>query len=372
MSGFNTNSSPVGTKTFFRSDSAMGGGSLSSSRVDANDVLFFTEDLRYLDPKEYDVIKNELSWQDLFFTRTDIDAGANNYTWSLYDSFGESKFTANNTNDVQIVGATGKQYTSPFGNIDVAMQFTAQDLKASGMARKNIITRLRTQAMRSNFEMMNKTCFEGYAPLKIPGLLSNEHITNKASVAEGVKGTTPAEKKDWANKTADEIFKDLMDAYNAALAATGNNIRPNTLIMSMTSYNDIATRIFNNFNGQTILQQVVNMTGVRVKGLPELNKKFEGGTDGFIYFKNDPDYVEQIVPTYFETTDPQQEGWTFTVYCRSRYGGVIIRQPKMFVIRYDIGQALVTELDSGSSFPNTEIDLLVDIPDTPVKGKKGK
>jgi hypothetical protein len=83
------------------------------------------------------------------------------------------------------------------------------------------------------------------------------------------------------------------------------------------------------------------MINVRVKGLPELNKKFTGNTDGFVFFKNDPDFVEQLVPTFFDTTDPQQEGWTFTVYCRSRYGGVIIRQPKMFVIRYDIGKAAV-------------------------------
>lgn len=337
MSSFNTNSSPSGASKMFRSDSAMSGNSSSrGSRVDANEVLFFTNELNFYDQKEYDVIKNELSWQDLFFTRTDIDAGANNYNYSMYDAFGESKYSANGAKDIQIVGATGKQFTSPFGNIDVAMQFTAQDLKASNMVRKNIITRLRTQAMRSNFEMMNKTCFEGYAPLGIPGLLSNEHITNKQSVAGA-----NADAKAWGNKTADEIFKDIMDAYNDALAATGNNIRPNTLIMSMTSYNDIATRIFNTFNGQTVLQQVINMTGVRVKGLPELNKKFQGGTDGFIFFKNDPDFVEQLVPTYFETTDPQQEGWTFTVYCRSRYGGVIIRQPKMFVVRYDIGKALV-------------------------------
>jgi len=346
MSDFNTNSSPKGATTFFRSDSALNGGSIRSGRIDSNDVLFFTNELNAHDSQEYDVIKNELSWQELFFTRTDIDPGVNVYTYNMYDAFGESKYSANGAKDIQIVGATGKQFTSPFGNIDVAMQFTMQDLRASNVARKNIITRLRTQAMRSNYEMMNKTCFEGYAPLGIPGLLSNEHITNKKTVSGN-----NADEKSWANKSADAIFKDIMDAYNDALAATGNNIRPNTLIMSMTSYNDIATRIFNTFNGQTILQQVVNMTGVKVKGLPELNKKFEGGTDGFIFFKNDPEFVEQLVPTFFDTTDPQQEGWTFTVYCRSRYGGVIIRQPKMFVIRYDIGKAVVTDMQkSRSSF----------------------
>lgn len=348
MSIFNTNSSPNAASRFFRSDSAMSGNSSSrGSRVDANDVLFFTNELNFYDQKEYDVIKNELSWQDLFFTRSDVDAGANNYVYNMYDAFGESKYTANGAKDIQIVGATGKQFTSPFGNIDVAMQFTAQDLKASGMVRKNIINRLRTQAMRSNFELMNKTCFEGYEPLKIPGLLSNEYITNKASVAQGSTGSSAADRKDWSNKTAEEIFKDLIDGYNDALAATGNNIRPNMLIMSLTSYNDISTRIFNNFNGQTVLQQLINMTGVRVKGYPELNKKFQGGTDGFIFFKNDPEFVEQIVPTYFETTDPQQEGWTFTVYCRSRYGGVIIRQPKMFVVRYDIGKAVLNLTQKG-------------------------
>jgi len=333
MTGFNNNNSPVGADTVFRSDSALIGGSSSRhGRVDANDVLFFANELNFYDPTEYDVIKNELSWQELFFTRTDVDPGMNVYTYNMYEAFGESKFSAKGAKDVQIVGSTGKQFTSPFGNIDVAMQFTAQDLKASTVVRKDIISRLRTQAMRSNFEAMNKCCFKGYAPLKIPGLLSNEHITNIKAVK------TVSTKTKWADKTSQQIFDDIMEGYNSALAATGNNIRPNTLIMSLTSYNEIATRIFNTFNGQTILQQVVNMTNVRVKGLPELNKVFGSSKDknGFIFFKNEPNFVEQLVPTFFETTNPQQEGWTFTVYCRSRYGGVIIRQPKMFVIRHSI------------------------------------
>ena len=337
MTNFNNNSTPTSATTRFRSDSAFSGGMSAHSRVDANDVYLFQNELTMYDPKAYDVIKNELSWSTLFHTRTDINPGMEVYTYNMYDAFGESKFSANKAKDIPLVGSTGQQFNSPFGNIDVAMEFTAQDLKASAAARKDIISRLRGQAMRSNFEAINKACFEGYAPLKIQGLIGNSAFTGVTSAASAVVATRDT-KILWANKTSENIFLDLMEGYNAALAATSNNIRPDTLIMSLTAYNDIATRIFNTFNGQTILQQIINMTNVKVRGLPELNGVFGTNKDknGFIFFKNDPEYVEQLVPTLFDSTPPQQEGWTYTVYCRSRYGGIVIRQPRMFITRHGI------------------------------------
>lgn len=326
--GFNTNNSHTPAVSF-RSDSACS-GTILNKRVDSQDIIFFNNELNYGDPKEFDVIKNELSWLNAFKVRT-IDAGYETYTYNLYDGYGSSKFTANKATDIPSVSVTGQQFSSPIGNIDCALEFTAQDLLASNIAKKEIVSRLRTQAIRSNFELMNRTCFEGYKHLNIPGLLSNNHIENKKSVS------TVRSKTTWAEKTPEEILADIMEGYNSVLEKTANNITPDTLIMSSPAYDYISTKIYNTFNGTNILQQVINMTGVRVKKIRELNKKFPGDTDGFVFFKDDANYVEQIVPSFFDMSSPLQlTGWNYTVFCRSRYGGLIIRQPHMFAMRYSI------------------------------------
>lgn len=316
--------------TVIRSDSARNSGLIGNTRVDSEDVVFFANELTHYDPREFDTIKNGLSFLDIFHCNTSIDAGQETYSWEIYDGTGQSKTIAKNAKDIPFVGATGKQFTSKFINIGIAIEYTAQDLLASAIAKKDITTRLRRQAMRSNFELMNKICFNGNAELDINGLFSDKNLTNKKEV-EKAKG-----KSTWKEKTNDEVFKDLIDGYNDCLDATNNNIPPDTLLVSSTAYNEMATRIFNSFNGTTILRQIETMTGVSVRRTPELNKAFTGDTDGFIYFQNNDSYIEQLVPTFFETTAPHQVYNTYNVGCFSRYGGLVIRQPKMFVMRHGI------------------------------------
>lgn len=316
--------------TVIRTDSAQSGGAIGNYRIDSNDVLFFANELTHYDPREFDIIKDGLSFLDVFYCNTSIDPGQEVYSWEIYDGTGRSKPIAKNAKDIPFVEATGKQFYSKFINIGIAVEYTAQDLLASAIAKKEIVTRLRKQAMRSNLELMNKICFNGDAELDINGLLSDKNLTNKKSVVQ-VKTKTA-----WKDKTNEEVFKDLIDGYNDCLDATNNNIPPNTLLVSSSAYNEMATRIFNSFNGTTVLKQIETMTGVKVKRIPELNKAFTGDTDGFIYFQNNDSYVEQLVPTFFETTEPHRHYNTYNVGCFSRYGGLVIRQPKMFAIRYGI------------------------------------
>lgn len=316
--------------TVIRTDSARNGGSIGNHRVDSEDVLFFANELTHYDPREFDTIKNGLSFLDIFRCNTSIDPGQENYSWEIYDGSGQSKAIAKNAKDIPFVGATGKQFTSKFINIGIAIEYTAQDLLASAIVKKDTTTRLRKQAMRSNFEMMNMTCFNGNTELDINGLFSDKNITNKKEVAKA-KGKTA-----WKEKTNDEVFKDLIDGYTDCLDATNSNIPPDTLLVASSAYNEMATRIFNSFNGTTILKQIESMANIRVVRTPELNKAFADNTDGFVYFQNNDSYIEQLIPTFFETTEPHRHYNTYNVGCFSRYGGLVIRQPKMFVMRYGI------------------------------------
>jgi hypothetical protein len=320
----------LNTSMVLRTDSARNGGLSGNYRVDNNDILFFANELTHYDPREFEVIKNGLSFLDIFQCNSSIDPGQESYSWEIYDAYGQSKAITKNAKDIPFVGATGKQFTSKFINIGIAIEYTAQDLLASAVAKKEITARLRKQAMRSNFELMNKICFYGHADLDINGLFSDKNLTNKKAVV-AVKGKTA-----WKEKTNEEVFKDLIDSYNDCMEATNNNIPPNTLLISSPAYNEIATRIFNSFNGTTILRQIESMTNVKVIRTPELNKAFSGDTDGFIYFQNNDSYVEQLIPTFFETTEPHRHYNTYNIGCFSRYGGLVIRQPKMFAIRYGI------------------------------------
>jgi len=303
---------------------------LNTARIDDNDVLFFANELNHYDPKEYYAIKSGLSFVDTFHCNTSIDRGQETYSYNVYEGFGEAKEITKNSKDIPFVAANGKQFTTEFVNIGSAIEYTTQDLLASTVAKKDILSKLRSQAMRANFELMNKRCFFGNPQLGINGLFSDSNITNKKEVAKA-KGKTA-----WDDKTNDEILKDIVDAYNDCMEATNNLIRPDTLLISSLAYNQMATKIFNSFHGTTILKQIETMLRVTVKCTPELNKAVDGVTGCFIFFKNNSHYVEQLIPSFFHTEAPIRHMNGFEVGCFSRYGGLVIRQPKMFAIRHGI------------------------------------
>jgi hypothetical protein len=55
----------------------------------------------------------------------------------------------------------------------------------------------------------------------------------------------------------------------------------------------------------------------------------DGGTDDLaVAYSKNPEVLEGIVPQEFEQLPPQFQGFSTTVYCHSRCGGVRIWQPK--------------------------------------------
>lgn len=320
----------LNTGLVFRTDSARSGAGGFDRRIDNNDVLFFAEELTHYDPREFDTLIEDLSFLTTFSCNTSIDPAQEAYLYETYEGHGSAKAIAKNGKDIPFVGATGKQFVSKFVNIGSAIEYTHQDLLASSLAKKDLTTKLRKQAMRANFEFMNKLCFHGDNTLGIKGLFSDENITNKKEVAKAKSKTA------WQEKTTEEVFKDLVDAYNDCLKTTNSLIRPDTLLVSSLAYNEMATRIFNNFNGTTVLRQIETMLNIKVKSTPELNEAGEDKSGCFVLFKNNEAYVEQLIPTFFEVREPIRHMNGFEVGCFSRYGGLVIRQPKMFAIRYGI------------------------------------
>lgn len=307
----------------FRSASSSAGG---RTRMDSNDLFFFTNELIHYDPKEFPNLKSDLTAFEVFNIKQ-VDPAMNVYTYSMNEGTGAARYAAakqGKNNDFPYVGAKANQFSTPMFEVISALAFSQADLLASQATRRDIVATLKRQAMRSNFELMNKTCFEGNASPDIPGLLNNPHVD---------KNTVKSGNAPWSGKKAEDILKDLNEAHNAVLKATANLIRPSTMLIASSPFNEIDSRIFNSFNGTTISKQFTTQTGVKIIHAPELNEAF-GSKDGFILFKNDPDIIQHLVATLFETTPPQAHELEHRVFCHSKHGGIIIRQPKSLVIRH--------------------------------------
>lgn len=315
----------------FRSDNANSKFIDSSRRVDANELMFFTNELTTYDPKQFEVIKAPLTGFKVFQTK-EVERYSTVYSYSMFEGFGKSKYSASATGknkDTPFVGVGGKQQQSPLEDIICAMAFSDADILASDATRRDIIGTLKRQALRSNFELMNATMFYGYKELGLPSLYLNPFFTppNPSSSTIDLKdpATTPL-----------QMLKVLTDMYIAIVTATNNVIVPDTMLIAPALYNIINVTIFNTFNGTTVKQQFEEAQQVQIIVCPELSASSLahgiGGTqkDSIILFANDQDYIQHIVANLFSVRPPQQVGLDHIVYCESKHGGLIIRQPAAF------------------------------------------
>jgi hypothetical protein len=295
-----------------------------------DDALFITNEMTKLDDKELKNLTSNFSFLNIFHCNTLVDLGQETYSYNVYDAHVEAKENTKDSKDIPFVGANGKQFTAMITNIGCAIAYTRQDLLAPKLMQKRSLSILKNDALNANLHLINKLCLHGNKKLGINGLFSDENIKNKKSVVK-IKGKT-----EWKHKTNDEVLRDLMDAHSECMEATNNLITPDTLLISWDTYFEIALRAYDKLTGETILQKLESLINVKVRGVHELNNAFQGGKDGFIYFKNNPNYVEQLVPSFFNAGEPIKNMNGFEVGCFSRYGGLIIRQPKMFAMRYGI------------------------------------
>lgn len=299
----------------------------SGKRVDANDVLFFANELTSFDPQEFMNLKNELTLFKVLKPHM-VEKYQTIYNYKMFDATGKSKIIAANNglvDDIPFVGVGGNEFQSPIIDIACKIYFSDADILASAAVRRNVIGMLADQAMRSNFEMMNSLGFYGDKVSGVPGIYQNAFLT-KAAMAQ-----------DWKNAatTAAQMYQNLVTIYTAIKTATNNVISPDTCLIAPALYNIIDVTIFNTFNGMTVRQQFEGAQGVKVISTPELaGTALTAGTgtanlkDSLFMFKNIESFISPIVSNWFEMKTPQAVDLRYETICPSRFGGVIIRQPK--------------------------------------------
>ena len=301
-------------------------GSSSNLRLDANDVAFFGTELQEFDPVVYETIKADLLAMQIFPIKY-CDAGAEVVSYDMITATGKAKYKTSKSGNTPLVNVTKKRYPAYLASLDVAYEFTNQDMRAARMSQSQStvdpLIELRDQAMRACMETMDNTCFVGDKELGLEGIVTTSKVGSSAPV--GVA---------WATATADQIYADLQTACDSITNTTLNKLQATDCLISLALFNQIQDQRYNTYTGQSIMDVFKARKNITFTAVPELNNAFTGAKDGFIFFRKSPLCIQHLVAVMFETTAPQQTGWTETVYCQSRHGGLIIRHPQTIARRY--------------------------------------
>lgn len=296
-------------------------------RLDSNESAFFDRELAFVKSKTYDAKLAELKGLMLIPISTEAGAGVNEIVYQQYRGVGFAKVIADYAKDFPRVDVYGEEKSVKVKGIGDSYGYSIKEIRASQRAGKNLDQRRAMTARRAHDEQMNKMSLKSNPINRTNGLLDFPGITEVTLQADGT-GTSKA----WKNKTADQIVRDINNMVDAVMEPTSAREVPDTLLLPIAQYNDIATRRIGEAGEKTLMKYILENSPYikRIEWLSELKGFGAGGTDRAMVGIFDEEHITLEIPQPFEQFEAQQEGMEFTIPCHSECAGTIIYYPLAF------------------------------------------
>lgn len=151
-----------------------------------------------------------------------------------------------------------------------------------------------------------------------------------------------AGQKGWATKTPDEIVKDMHGMAKKIVVDSNDVEHPNTMLLSLDSYEIVATTRMGDGSDTTILKHFL-ATSPHIKTVEAWHALDSANDPGSLWTGNraicydkSPEVLEAIVPVEFEQFAPQMIGLETVTECQARLGGVVVYRPKAIIYADDL------------------------------------
>lgn len=297
-------------------------------RNDANEGIFFAQELESVKAKTYDVTYPELTATMVIPVDSSAGAGAETISYHQYDAVGQAKIISNYATDLPRVDLKGKKFSADVKSIGASYGYSVQDIRAARMAGKPLEQRKANAVRRANDQEVNRIAYFGDEEHGLVGLLSHPNIPAYTLPDDGVDADDNPSTK-FIDKTSDQVLRDLNGMVAKMLELTQNTETPDTILLGHTTHADLSTRARSANSDTTILEFFLkNSPYVKnVQIVPELVGAGTGDTDICIIYRKSPDKLTLEVPQPFEQFPVQTKGLEYEVNCHSRCGGVIIYYP---------------------------------------------
>lgn len=299
---------------------------LGESRLDADEQIFFSGELRKIKSKSYDVRYPEFKCRTLIPVSYDAGPGAEEIGYDQYDMVGAAKIINNYATDFNRVDVKGKRFVSRVKSIGDSYGYNIQEIRAARMANKPLEQRRANAARQATVITENNIAYFGDAEYNLGGFLTNPNIPVASVLADGAGASGL-----WVNKTPDQIIRDMNACANSVFENTKQVESANVLLLPPKQYTLVSSTRMGQGSDMTILEfflkanqyiKVVDWLGALDK---DSNTIFESSI--MVAYNRHPDNLTLEIPVDFEQFPPQPKGMDYEIDCHERIGGVIVYYP---------------------------------------------
>jgi len=307
---------------------------INSPRLDANETIYFVEQLNFVKAKAYEKkypLLKAASGMVIPISQ-EADSADETITYEYFDKVGMARIIANYADDLPRVDVHGTRFTSNIRGIGDSYEYSIQDIRKGARTGKSLPQRKADAARKGNDQLVDKIAWYGDTEYGLLGLLNNPNIT-AGVVATGGTST----KKKWAEKLpyTEEILDDMNDAVTDTFELTNGIEIPDTMLLPIAQQALVAKTRLAAGTDTTILQFFLannpSITTVEwvneMKAVDPLPSGDTGPKDVMVTYRRDPEYLSLELPQMFEQFPAQEKNLSFVINCHSRCGGVIIPYP---------------------------------------------
>jgi len=297
---------------------------IQSVHLDADESVFFARQLEHIKAKTYDILYPELKARSLIPVSREAGRGAKHITYRQYDQTGFAKIVASYSDDLPRADVKGKEFIANVKRLGASYGYNVDEIRSAQFAGVSLEQRKANAARRAVSQLENDLVWFGDVASGIVGLINHPNI---GSYTIPNDGTGPS--KLWANKTPDQIIRDLNGVANKAMADTLGIHAADTLLLPIAKYTYIASTPRSANSDTTILQYFLqnNPFIKSVEWVNELQGAGTGGVDVMIAYKKSPDVLTMEVVEDFEQLPVQERNLEFVVNCGERFGGTLVFYP---------------------------------------------
>lgn len=296
------------------------------AHLDADNSAFLLRELSQLQREVYKVQRAAIKFRDLIPPdREQIDPGKNEGRYKILDSYGIAILISSYADNLPRADIKAVERTFPLRPIATSYGWNFDEIDAARTEGISLDPEKREAAFEAAERLLQALAFNGDSGTGIPGFLSNPNIPILTAHDPGGGGTALY----WANKTADQILKDLNDLTSYPFVVTNGVETVDTMVLPPALFEIVKNKRIGTEANTTVLKFFLenNQFVKDVDWLPELATAAANGGPRIITYRRDARVLGRQIPREPMELPPQARGLETIVPILGKSGGTIVRYP---------------------------------------------
>lgn len=303
---------------------------MASGNFDAAGSAFVARQLTMVRAQVLRVKKASLNAFNVFPVTTDIPVGAETALQRVYDSVGVAEIISNWADDLPRVDILAQETSVNVKMLGDAYGYNYREVQNAQFANINLSAEKGRVAKYAIDYKLNQIAWHGDKEHHITGFLDNPNISEFTLPGDGANNSTKL-----ADKTEEQVFRDLNNFIESIPEATNQVEQANALLLPPAVYTLLATKRLGNTETtylnffRQIHPEITNIAKVL-----ELKGAGQDGKDVMIAGFFDPSYIKFEIPIRFDQRPVEYRNLEYVVNCVASTAGITVVMPFAFAKAY--------------------------------------